>query len=202
VDGEGCGVVFSGRRLSTPRCQQPSIAFKACRQLAHDKRNSAKGIRKMYCTLLQCSGGNLRLPSLLLLMLVEEGRRNTRQEDIRISIFVGHVICIVILKSTVPVWAKTEERDLSWGECGLDPGCGLETAALREPIERGREKNEEPHIPGSLPPPPFSQEPSTPLSKAPTGPKRWSYFDNYHKLPPSTANSLGVQANCTVQASV
>ncbi len=68
---------------------KPSIAFKACRQLAHDKRNSAKGIRKMHWTLLQCSGGNLRLPSLLLLMLVEEGRRITRQEDMGIFIFVG-----------------------------------------------------------------------------------------------------------------
>jgi hypothetical protein len=112
------------------------------------------------------------------------------------------VICIVILKSTVPVWAKTEERGLSWGEYGFQTGCGLETAALREPVERGREKNEEPHITSSLPPPPFSQEPSTPLSKAPTGSKKWSYFDNYHRLPPSTANNLGVQANCTVQASV
>jgi len=64
----------------------------------------------MHCTVVQCSGGNLRPPSLLL-MLVEEGRRRDFTEGHgEYLIFVGHVICIVISKSTVPVWAKTEER--------------------------------------------------------------------------------------------
>lgn len=77
-------------------------------------------------------------------MLVEKGR-NTRQEDMEIIIFVGHVTCRVTLISTVPVWAKTEERGLSWGDCGfqtgcgLDTGCGLGTAAWRELVKRGRE---------------------------------------------------------------
>jgi hypothetical protein len=53
-----------------------------------------------------------------------------------------------------------------------------------------KRKNEEPHI--GLPPPAARQDPSTPLS-APNGPKKWSYFDNYKRLPPSTANSPGVQ---------
>jgi hypothetical protein len=75
VDG-GRGVVLS---LQVEGCQhqgfnKPSIAFRACRQLANDKRKCAKGIRRMHCTVVQCSGGNLRPPSLLL-MLVEEGRR-------------------------------------------------------------------------------------------------------------------------------
>jgi hypothetical protein len=69
-----------------------------------------KGIIRMHCTVVQCSGGNLRPPSLLL-MLVEEGRgKRFHRRTWGIFIFVGHVICIVISKSTVPVWAKTEER--------------------------------------------------------------------------------------------
>ena len=73
--GEGCGVVFSGRRLSTPRCQTnlPLPLEHADSLLLTRERKSEKD-KKMHCTVAQCSGGNLRPPSLLL-MLVEEGRR-------------------------------------------------------------------------------------------------------------------------------
>ncbi len=54
-----------------------------------------------------------------------------------------------------------------------------------------KRKNEEEHI--GLPPPPSPQEPSTPSSSAPTEPKNWSYWDNYHRLPPSNAGYPGVR---------
>jgi hypothetical protein len=39
--------------------------------------------------------------------LRKEGK--IRQEDLGIIYFVGHVICTVISKFTVPVWVRTEE---------------------------------------------------------------------------------------------
>ena len=93
-------------------------------------------------------------------------------------------------RTTNPVLAlpKKLEED-SFSSVSVSTGLSSLTTDMKSMSVKKR-KNEAAQIP--LPPPPFRQEPSPSLS-APTGPRKWSYFDNYNRLPPTTAANPGVQ---------